>query len=129
MAELCTAARAEIDRVQEMGGAVAAVESGYLKSALVASHAARRSRVESGEDVVVGVNRFAETEPNPLTADLETAIQTVDHDVEAAAVAAVRPGVLLATSQRSSRRSPSCARPRRRTRTSCRPPSSAPAPG
>ena len=90
VAELCTAARAEVDKVQEMGGAVAAVESGYLKTALVASHAARRSRVESGADVVVGVNRFIETEPNPLTADLQTAIQTVDHDVEAAAVAAVR---------------------------------------
>src|SRR5688572_4746525 len=90
VAELCTAARAEVDKVQEMGGAVAAVESGYLKTALVASHAARRSRVESGADVVVGVNRFVETEPNPLTADLQTAIQTVDHDVEAAAVAAVR---------------------------------------
>jgi (2R)-ethylmalonyl-CoA mutase len=87
---LCVAAREEIDKVQEMGGAVAAVESGYLKTALVASHAARRSRVESGEDVVVGVNRFTETEPNPLTADLETAIQTVDHDVERAAIAAVR---------------------------------------
>jgi (2R)-ethylmalonyl-CoA mutase len=90
VAELCAAARAEVDKVQEMGGAVAAVESGYLKTALVASHAARRSRVESGADVVVGVNRFVETEPNPLTADLQTAIQTVDHDVEAAAVAAVR---------------------------------------
>jgi len=88
--ELCTAARAELDKVQEMGGAVAAVESGYLKTALVASHAIRRSRVESGADVVVGVNRFVETEPNPLTADLPTAIQTVDHDVEEAAVAAVR---------------------------------------
>jgi (2R)-ethylmalonyl-CoA mutase len=88
--ELCTAARAEVEKVQEMGGAVAAVESGYLKTALVASHAVRRSRVESGADVVVGVNRFVETEPNPLTADLQTAIQTVDHDVEEAAVAAVR---------------------------------------
>ncbi|MEP6760078.1 MAG: protein meaA, partial [Sporichthyaceae bacterium] len=88
--ELCTSARAEIDKVQEMGGAVAAVESGYLKTALVASHAARRSRVESGADIVVGVNRFTETEPNPLTADLDTAIQTVDHDVEQAAVAAIQ---------------------------------------
>src|SRR5687768_13882840 len=87
---LCAAARAELDKVQEMGGAVAAVESGYLKTALVAAHATRRARVESGEDVVVGVNRFVETEPNPLTADLDTAIQTVDHDVEQAAVAAVR---------------------------------------
>ncbi|MGH8968978.1 MAG: protein meaA [Actinomycetes bacterium] len=87
---LCAAAREEIDRIQEMGGAVAAVESGYLKSALVASHARRRARIESGEDVVVGVNRFTETEPNPLLADLDTAIQTVDHAVEASACEAVR---------------------------------------
>ncbi|MGZ4593545.1 MAG: methylmalonyl-CoA mutase family protein [Actinomycetes bacterium] len=87
---LCADARAEIARVQEMGGAVAAVESGYLKSALVASHARRRGRVESGEDVVVGVNRFTETEPNPLLADLDAAIQTVDPAVEAKAIEAVR---------------------------------------
>jgi (2R)-ethylmalonyl-CoA mutase len=90
VAELVAGARAEIDRVQELGGAVAAVESGYLKSALVASHSRRRRRIESGEDVVVGVNRFETTEPNPLTADLDTAIQTVDRDVEARAVDAVR---------------------------------------
>ncbi|WP_088289961.1 protein meaA [Kineosporia sp. A_224] len=89
-AEVLDGARAEIDRIQAMGGAVAAVESGYMKSALVASHALRRQRVESGEDVVVGVNRFTTTEPNPLTADLRTAIQTVDHAVEAHAVEAVR---------------------------------------
>ncbi|MGH8892578.1 MAG: protein meaA [Actinomycetes bacterium] len=88
--ELCAGARAEMARIEEMGGAVAAVESGYLKSELVASHARRRGRVESGEDVVVGVNRFTETEPNPLTADLETAIQTVDPAVEQRAVDAVR---------------------------------------
>ena len=71
VAELCAAARAEMARIEEMGGAVAAVESGYMKSELVASHARRRARVESGEDVVVGVNAFTETEPNPLTADLD----------------------------------------------------------
>jgi (2R)-ethylmalonyl-CoA mutase len=76
--------------VQEMGGAVAAVESGYMKSAMVASHARRRARIESGEQVVVGVNRFATTEPSPLTADLDAAIQTVDPAVETAAVGAVR---------------------------------------
>ena len=90
VAELVEGARAEMDRVQEMGGAVPAVESGYMKSALVASHSLRRQRIETGEDVVVGVNRFETTEPNPLTADLDAAIQTVDHDVEAKAVAAVR---------------------------------------
>jgi (2R)-ethylmalonyl-CoA mutase len=88
--EIADGARAEIDRVQAMGGAVAAIESGYMKSALVASHAIRRSRIEAGEDVVVGVNKFTTTEPNPLTADLDTAIQTIDPEVEAHAVAAVR---------------------------------------
>ncbi len=90
VAELVEGARAEIERVQQLGGAVAAVESGYMKSELVESHSLRRRRIEAGEDVVVGVNRFETTEPNPLTADLDTAIQTVDAGVEAAAAAAVR---------------------------------------
>ncbi|KWX04068.1 protein meaA [Carbonactinospora thermoautotrophica] len=87
---LVEAARAEIDRVQAMGGAVAAVENGYMKSQLVAAHAERRRRIETGEDIVVGVNKFTETEPSPLTADLDTAIQTVDPAVEAAAIESVR---------------------------------------
>jgi (2R)-ethylmalonyl-CoA mutase len=90
VAELVEGARAEIARVQELGGAVAAVESGYMKGQLVASLAERRRRMESGEDVVVGVNRFDTTEPNPLLADLDTAIQTVDPAVEAAAQEAVQ---------------------------------------
>ncbi len=90
VAELVEGARAEIERVQSMGGAVPAVEGGYMKSELVSSHARRRARIEAGEEVVVGVNRFESTEPNPLTADLTTAIQGVDPGVEAAAVAAVR---------------------------------------
>jgi ethylmalonyl-CoA mutase len=89
VAELVRGARAEIDRVQEMGGAVAAVESGYMKSAMVASHSLRRMRIEAGQDIVVGVNKFTTTEPNPLTADLGAAVMTVDHDVEAKAAAAV----------------------------------------
>ncbi|MBL1103392.1 protein meaA [Streptomyces sp. 5-8] len=76
----------EIDRIQEMGGAMAAVESGYLKSQLVASHAERRARIESGQEKIVGVNVFEGTEPNPLTADLDTAIQTVDPAVESRVV-------------------------------------------
>nr|WP_035740456.1 protein meaA [Parafrankia elaeagni] len=84
VAELAAAVTEEIERVQAMGGAVAAVESGYMKTQLVASQAARRARIESGEDVVVGVNRFTETEPNPLLADLDTAVQTVDPAVEEA---------------------------------------------
>ncbi len=90
VAELVAGAKAEMARVEEMGGAVAAVESGYMKSALVASHAERRRRIEAGEAVIVGLNRFETTEPNPLTADLDTAIQTVDADVERHASEAVR---------------------------------------
>ena len=90
VAELVHGAREEMDRVQGMGGAVAAVESGYMKQALVASHTARRSRIESGEDLEVGVNSYLETEPSPLTADLETAIQAADPEAEAQAVAAVQ---------------------------------------
>ncbi|MYX25716.1 protein meaA [Streptomyces sp. SID8381] len=81
---------AEIDHIQELGGAMAAGESGYLKSQLVASHAERRARIESGQEKIVGVNIFEGTEPNPLTADLDTAIQTVDPAVEARVIAALR---------------------------------------
>ncbi len=85
VAELVAGAREEIDRVQAMGGAIAAVESGYMKQALVSSHAARRAAIESGEEVIVGVNTFETTEPSPLTADLETAIQPADPEAERAA--------------------------------------------
>ncbi|MEU9478797.1 protein meaA [Streptomyces sp. NPDC048191] len=81
---------AEIDRIQEMGGAMAAVESGYLKSQLVSSHAERRARIESGEEKIIGVNAFEGTEPNPLTADLDTAIMTVDPAVEARVIAGLQ---------------------------------------
>ncbi|WP_309095004.1 protein meaA [Streptomyces sp.] len=87
---LVEAALAEMDRIEAMGGAMAAVESGYLKSQLVASHAERRGRIESGQEKIVGVNVFEGTEPNPLTADLDTAIQTVDPAVEARVIAALQ---------------------------------------
>ncbi len=87
--ELVAEARAEMDRVQAMGGAVAAVESGYMKQELVSAHAARRARIEHGEDVVVGVNRFETTEPSPLTADLDAAIQTADPEAERQAIDSV----------------------------------------
>ena len=78
VAELVDGAKAEIDRVQAMGGAIAAVESGYMKQALVCAHAARRARIENGEEIIVGVNRFETTEPSPLTADLDEAIMAAD---------------------------------------------------
>jgi ethylmalonyl-CoA mutase len=88
--EIVAGAREEIDRVQAMGGAVAAVESGYMKSRLVASLAERRRRIEAGEEVVVGVNRFDTTEPSPLLAKGAAAIETVDPSAEKAAALAVQ---------------------------------------
>ena len=88
--ELVAGARAEMDRVQALGGAIAAVESGYMKGQLVASHARRRGRIEAGEDKVVGVNCFTGTEPSPLTADLDTVVQAADAQAEEAAIRSVR---------------------------------------
>ncbi len=90
VAELVEGAKAEIDRVQAMGGAVAAVETGYMKQALVSSHAERRAKIEAGELKVVGVNSYVETEESPLTADLDAAIMVADPQAEANAIADVQ---------------------------------------
>ena len=89
VASLVEGAKAEIDRVQAMGGAIAAVESGYMKQALVSAHAARRGRIEAGEEIIVGVNRFDTTEPSPLTANLDDAIMAADPQAEATALKSV----------------------------------------
>ena len=86
VAELVEGARVEMARIEEMGGALVAVESGYMKTALVQSHAERRQRIESGDDLVVGLNAFTTSEPNPLLADLDTAIETVAPDVQQRAI-------------------------------------------
>jgi ethylmalonyl-CoA mutase len=85
VAEIKAGARAEVDHILSLGGAVAAVESGYLKSELVSALAARRRRIEAGDEVVVGVNRFTESEPNPLLAAIDGGILAADPAVEAAA--------------------------------------------
>ncbi|MBU6337047.1 MAG: cobalamin-dependent protein [Acidobacteria bacterium] len=85
--ELLEGARAEMAVVAEQGGAVEAVE--YMKAALVESHSRRVQRIESGEQTVVGLNRFTETEPSPLTEGVDGGILTVDPAVEAEQVAAV----------------------------------------
>ena len=82
-------ARRELEQILDQGGIVAAVESGYLKSALVASLARKRQRLEAGEDTVVGVNRFTETEPSPLTSAGALAIEQVDPAGEEAATASI----------------------------------------
>jgi (2R)-ethylmalonyl-CoA mutase len=87
--EIMAGAREEIARVQDLGGAVAAVESGYMKSQLVGSFAEYRRGMENGERVLVGVNKFETTEPSPLQAEGAKAIETIDPAVEKAAVTAI----------------------------------------
>ncbi len=86
--ELLEGARAEMAVVAEHGGAVEAVS--YMKGALVDSHRERIRRIESGEQIVVGQNKFAESEISPLTADAEGGILVVDPALEAEQVEAVR---------------------------------------
>jgi (2R)-ethylmalonyl-CoA mutase len=87
VAELLEGAREEMHRVAELGGAVEAVD--YMKSALVESHRKRWQRIESGDQVAVGMNRFTTTEPSPLTAGADGGILVVDPEVEAERRAAV----------------------------------------
>jgi (2R)-ethylmalonyl-CoA mutase len=86
--ELLEGARAEMAVVSEHGGAVEAVP--YMKAALVDSHRERIRRIEMGEQVVVGQNRYTETEVSPLTDDAEGGILVVDPAVEAQQVQDVR---------------------------------------
>jgi (2R)-ethylmalonyl-CoA mutase len=86
--ELVEGARAEMAIVEEHGGAVEAVP--YMKAQLVESHRERLRRIEAGEQVVVGQNRFTETEDSPLTADAEGGILVVDPAVEHEQIEAVR---------------------------------------
>jgi len=77
-------ARAQLAKIDEMGGAVAAID--YMKGELVAANTGRLARIEAGETVVVGVNRFTEGEASPLTAG-EGGIMVVDPAVEAEQIA------------------------------------------
>ncbi|HTP22611.1 MAG TPA: methylmalonyl-CoA mutase family protein [Solirubrobacteraceae bacterium] len=81
VAELLEGARNEMHRIAELGGAVEAVD--YMKAALVESHRRRWQRIESGEQIRVGMNKFTSTEPSPLTAGADGGILVVDPEVEA----------------------------------------------
>ena len=81
--------RAELKRIAEIGGAVSAVEAGELKRALVESNAKRIAAIEKGEQIVVGVNKWQQGEPSPLTAG-DGAIFTVSETVEMEAEARIR---------------------------------------
>ena len=83
--ELVTAAQAELDEVLAMGGAFAAIEE--LKGRLVSSNTERVRRIETGQQVVVGVNRFTEAAESPLAGD--ESILRVDPALEAQTVAEV----------------------------------------
>ncbi|MFN7002742.1 MAG: methylmalonyl-CoA mutase family protein [Roseinatronobacter sp.] len=84
VAELMAGAREELARIDDMGGAVKAIE--YMKSRLVEANAERITGIESGETVVVGVNKFTTTEPSPLTTG-EDAIMVCDPEAEADQIA------------------------------------------
>jgi ethylmalonyl-CoA mutase len=81
VAELKREANAELTRIEALGGAVLAVESSYMKQKLVESNARRLEAIERGERIVVGVNKFCETEPSPLATGAG-AILTVPQEIE-----------------------------------------------
>jgi (2R)-ethylmalonyl-CoA mutase len=87
VATLKTEIAAELERIRQLGGAVAAVESGYMKQRLVESNARRLAAIERGEQVVVGVNRFTESAPSPLLAGEEAQFLVPDAAAEAEQIA------------------------------------------
>ncbi|MDP7603191.1 MAG: methylmalonyl-CoA mutase family protein, partial [Alphaproteobacteria bacterium] len=88
--ELADEARAEIERIDGLGGAVAAIESGYMKMSLVESNARRLRAIETGAQVVVGVNAFAESAESPLTAGDGESFLAVDAGAEAAQIESLK---------------------------------------
>ena len=78
VAELKAGARAEIDRIMEMGGVIPAIESGYMKSSLVRSMSERVSRINNGEQVIVGVNKWTDGLPSPLLSGEDGGLFTLD---------------------------------------------------
>jgi len=89
-AELEQAADDELQKILEMGGAVAAIENGYMKRCLVESNAIRLSDIENGRRIVVGVNQYCDSEPSPLVEGMDRAFLTVDDTVEAEQIAVLQ---------------------------------------
>ncbi len=90
VASLVEEARQEMARIEAMGGAVPAVESGYLKQSLVESNARRVRAIETNELPVIGVNMFTDSAPSPLTASADGGIMTVDERVEIEQIARLK---------------------------------------
>ena len=80
--ELLEAARAELQQVLDMGGAVTAIENAYMKQKLVESHTARIRAIESGDLTVVGVNAYQEAVDSPLVEEGSGSILKVDENAE-----------------------------------------------
>ena len=80
--EMKTEAKKEFDYIQSIGGAVVGIENSYLKQQLVNSNKERIQNINDRKQVVVGVNKFTETESSPLTAN-DSGIETIDSSVEA----------------------------------------------
>ncbi len=80
--ELKREAREVLSDIEKLGGAIAAVEMGYMKAQLVDSNSKRVEAIERGEQIVVGVNKYLEAEPSPLSTG-EGSILTVPPQVEA----------------------------------------------
>jgi ethylmalonyl-CoA mutase len=76
--ELKAQAREEIEKILDMGGVIAAIESGYMKSSLVRSMSERMSAINSGEQIVVGLNRWTEGIDSPLLGGEDGGIFTLD---------------------------------------------------
>lgn len=84
---LKTACRAELGRIEAMGGAIAAVESGYMKQQLVAANARRVAAIEAGEQVVVGVNKYTDGAASPLVGGEDGGFLAPDANAEADQIA------------------------------------------
>ncbi len=88
--ELKSQARAELSVIKRLGGATQAVETGYMKQKLVESNSARVSAIEAGELPVIGVNRFTESTPSPLTTGEGGGFMTVEASAEDDQIANVK---------------------------------------
>ena len=89
VSEMKTEAKKEFDYIQSIGGAVIGIENSYLKQQLVNSNKERIQNINDGKQVVVGVNKYTETESSPLTAN-DSGIETIDSSVEAEQIKALK---------------------------------------
>ena len=128
VAELSAAAKAELARIEALGGAVPAVESGYMKERLVESNARRIAAIEAGEQVVVGVNKYTDSAPSPLTAGGAADFLMVDEKAEAEQIANLQAWRAARDRTKVEPPSPISAPPPRTAAISCRPRSPAPMP-